>query len=103
MGLLIRGSVGDAVRALQESLDRAGYSSPDAPGVYGAGTEKAVRDFQDAYGLDADGKAGVDTMSKLDGVIGSLTPSDPAATDDTTTPAEPSTTDDTTTPADDAS
>ena len=91
MGLLIRGSVGDAVRVLQENLDRAGYSSPDDPGVYSAGTEKAVREFQDAYGLDVDGKAGVDTMSKLDGVIGSLTPAD------STTPADSST------PADDAS
>lgn len=64
MGLLIRGSVGDAVKSLQENLTRLGYDC-DADGVYGAGTEKAVREFQDAYGLDADGKAGVDTMTKI--------------------------------------
>ncbi len=74
MGLLIRGSVGDGVLSLQQNLDSAGYPSTDAAGVYGAGTEQAVRSFQDAYGLDADGKAGVDTMNKIAEVFGSLTP-----------------------------
>ncbi len=86
MGLLIRGSIGDAVTALQTNLDTIGYSSSDAPGVYGAGTEKAVRDFQDAYGLDADGKAGVDTMGKIAEVVASLDQKSadaaPAADDD---------------------
>jgi N-acetylmuramoyl-L-alanine amidase len=72
MGLLIRGSVGDGVISLQQNLDTAGYPSSDAAGIYGAGTEAAVRSFQDAYGLDADGKAGLDTMNKLTEVIGSL-------------------------------
>lgn len=64
MGLLIRGSVGDAVRALQENLTALGYEV-EADGIYGAKTEAQVRSFQDAYGLDADGKAGVNTMSKI--------------------------------------
>ncbi|MFT3764012.1 MAG: peptidoglycan-binding domain-containing protein [Minicystis sp.] len=64
MGLLIRGSVGDAVKALQENLTALGYEV-DADGIYGAKTEAQVRSFQDAYGLDADGKAGVNTMSKI--------------------------------------
>jgi len=64
MGLLIRGSVGDAVRALQENLTSLGYVV-EADGVYGAKTEEQVRSFQDAYGLEADGKAGVSTMSKI--------------------------------------
>jgi peptidoglycan hydrolase-like protein with peptidoglycan-binding domain len=81
MGLLIRGSVGDEVTALQQNLDTAGYSSSDPAGVYGAGTESAVRSFQDAYGLDADGKAGLDTMAKIAEVLSSLSP-------DATPPAE---------------
>ncbi|APR77409.1 Hypothetical protein A7982_02756 [Minicystis rosea] len=64
MGLLIRGSVGEAVKALQENLTALGYEV-DADGIYGANTEAQVRSFQDAYGLDADGKAGVNTMSKI--------------------------------------
>jgi peptidoglycan hydrolase-like protein with peptidoglycan-binding domain len=64
MGLLIRGSVGDAVRSLQENLTKLGYTV-DADGVYGAATERAVREFQDSYGLDADGKAGIQTMTKI--------------------------------------
>ena len=72
MGLLIRGSVGDAVKSLQENLTRLGYAC-DADGIYGAGTEKAVREFQDAYGLDADGKAGLDTMTKIAELLAEVT------------------------------
>lgn len=68
MGLLIRGSVGDAVRSLQENLTRIGYEV-EADGIYGAATEKAVREFQDSYGLDADGKAGINTMTKIAEII----------------------------------
>lgn len=64
MGLLIRGSVGDAVRSLQENLTALGYTV-EADGIYGAATEKAVREFQDSYGLGADGKAGIQTMTKI--------------------------------------
>jgi peptidoglycan hydrolase-like protein with peptidoglycan-binding domain len=64
MGLLIRGSVGDAVRALQENLTALGYEV-DADGIYGAATQEQVKSFQDAYGLDADGAAGVNTMTKI--------------------------------------
>ena len=64
MGLLIRGSVGPLVRTLQEDLTALGYVvEPD--GVYGAATEEQVRSFQDAYGLDADGKAGPNTLAKI--------------------------------------
>ncbi len=64
MGLLIRGSVGDAVRSLQENLTSLGYTV-EADGIYGAATQTAVREFQDAYGLDADGAAGINTMTKI--------------------------------------
>ena len=72
MSLLIRGSKGTAVKSLQENLTRLGYpAEPD--GVYGAGTEKAVREFQDSYGLDADGKAGDVTLGKIDELIAEVT------------------------------
>ena len=74
MALLIRGSVGPGVTQLQADLDRCGYASSDEPGVYSADTERAVRSFQDAYGLDVDGKAGDETLAKIAEVIGSLTP-----------------------------
>lgn len=64
MSLLIRGSVGPAVRKLQEDLTALGYAV-DPDGVYGAGTEEQVRSFQDAYSLDADGKAGPNTLAKI--------------------------------------
>jgi len=64
MGLLIRGSVGPLVHKLQEDLTALGYGvEPD--GVYGAKTEEQVRSFQDAYSLDADGKAGPNTLAKI--------------------------------------
>lgn len=64
MGLLIRGSVGPLVHKLQEDLTALGYVvEPD--GVYGAKTEEQVRSFQDAYSLDADGKAGPNTLAKI--------------------------------------
>jgi len=64
MGLLIRGSVGPLVHALQEDLTALGYEV-EADGVYGATTEAQVKSFQDAYGLEPDGKAGAITQAKI--------------------------------------
>lgn len=64
MTILIRGSVGDAVRDLQTNLNTVGVSV-DVDGIYGATTEQAVRTFQQGYGIDADGKYGPNTESKL--------------------------------------
>lgn len=64
MSLLIRGSVGPQVRKLQEDLTALGYVV-EADGVYGAATEEQVRSFQDSYSLDADGKAGPNTLAKI--------------------------------------
>lgn len=65
MGLLIRGSVGPLVRKLQEDLTALGYVVDPIDGVYGAKTEEQVRSFQDSYSLDADGKAGPNTLAKI--------------------------------------
>jgi len=80
---LERGSRGDGVRKLQNSLISAGYSvgSTGADGIYGPNTEQAVRNYQRAMGLQADGIAGTQTLSSLFGGEGarSSTGYDPEA------------------------
>ena len=55
----------EAVRALQKRLKELGYYSGSVDGDFGEGTEKAVKEFQKANGLSADGKAGEKTLAKL--------------------------------------
>lgn len=57
--LLKNGSKGDEVKKLQEKLGLT------ADGSFGPGTEKAVKDWQSANGLVADGVVGDATWSKL--------------------------------------
>ncbi|MHC1787485.1 MAG: peptidoglycan-binding protein [Christensenellales bacterium] len=60
------GSSGDDVRALQTRLIALGYLRQGAnDGVYGKGTQNAVRAFQQANGLSVDGSAGPQTLQKL--------------------------------------
>lgn len=59
------GSEGSAVRYLQTKLKSLGYYTGSADGSYGSGTEAAVKAFQKANGLKADGKAGTDTINML--------------------------------------
>jgi lysozyme len=68
--LLQRGATGDDVRRLQDLLGRAGFPvdiSAGGAGSFGPRTEKAVRDFQSARGLDVDGKVGGRTWAALFG------------------------------------
>ena len=58
--LLRRGTRGETVKQLQQGLGLT------ADGIFGPGTEKAVRAFQEANGLDADGLAGPETLAKMD-------------------------------------
>ncbi len=62
--LLKRGSKGDMVVWAQERLVGAGVEVP-ITGVYGKLTASAVRSFQDAKGLSADGKIGTGTWESL--------------------------------------
>jgi putative chitinase len=62
--LLKVGSKGDNVKAIQEKLGLA-----PADGIFGPGTQKAVKDWQAAHGLAADGLVGDATWSKLFAVI----------------------------------
>ena len=60
-----RGSSGDTVRQIQTKLKQWGYYSGAVDGVYGSGTEKAVRYFQQKNGLAVDGKCGAQTLAAL--------------------------------------
>lgn len=60
-----RGSSGSEVRKIQEKLKRWGYYSGSVDGIYGSGTESAVKKFQKANGLKADGIAGKSTLNAM--------------------------------------
>lgn len=66
--LLKYGSLGDAVRNIQSSLNAIGYSAGSADGIYGRNTESAVKNFQKTYGLEVDGIVGKETLAKLESV-----------------------------------
>ncbi|MDP4178774.1 MAG: GH25 family lysozyme [Bacillota bacterium] len=63
--LLAFGSTGEDVKVLQALLDNAGYSAGIIDGIFGTNTQKAVKAFQSANGLDSDGIAGVKTWSVI--------------------------------------
>ncbi|HLO88867.1 MAG TPA: peptidoglycan-binding protein [Nostocaceae cyanobacterium] len=65
---LSRGDEGEEVRILQERLRVAGFYYGSATGIYGPITEEAVKRFQAAYQLDADGIVGPATLAKLPSV-----------------------------------
>ena len=61
MRLLKIGSTGPAVQLLQLALNRAGYGPLDTDGIFGPGTQAALRRFQASRGIPADGVAGNQT------------------------------------------
>ena len=63
--LLKKGSRGNSVTQLQQRLISLHYLTGTADGIYGTGTESAVKAFQKANGLKADGIAGLDTQQML--------------------------------------
>ena len=60
------GSRGEEVRKIQQRLSELGLYSGSVDGIYGAGTEKAVRAFQKRKGLTVDGVAGPATLKALE-------------------------------------
>ncbi len=62
---LQKGMSGENVRALQILLNGNGYNSGAADGIFGAKTDAAVRAYQKAQSLQADGIAGKNTMGRL--------------------------------------
>ena len=59
MSILKKGMSGVPVKRVQERL------KINTDGIYGAVTEKALREFQQSHGLTADGIAGPDTFTAM--------------------------------------
>lgn len=59
------GDKGAAVKQLQRALTAVGYSAGKIDGSYGPSTESAVKRFQQAHSLTADGIAGSKTLAAL--------------------------------------
>ena len=57
----------EEVRQMQSRLKELGYYKGSPDGDFGPATEDAVKAFQKANGLTADGKAGEKTLAKLNG------------------------------------
>lgn len=62
---LRKGESGNEVKKLQKKLQELGYYNGTTDGKYGSGTEKAVKAFQKAKGLKADGVAGPTTLQAV--------------------------------------
>jgi peptidoglycan hydrolase-like protein with peptidoglycan-binding domain len=62
---LREGAKGEPVRALQKRLNALGFNAGTADGSFGPKTESAVKAFQRAKGLTADGVVGPKTWDKL--------------------------------------
>ena len=59
------GDTGPEVRVLQRALAHLGYSPGTIDGQYGPSTTQAVKNFQTAHGLTADGVCGPKTIAAL--------------------------------------
>jgi hypothetical protein len=81
---LRNGSSGPAVLELQRALAREGFDPGPLDGKFGSGTERAVRAFQRANGLDVDGIVGPMTQRALAGGVVSPGPTPPPAQPPTT-------------------
>ena len=60
-----KGSSGAVVTQIQTKLKSWGYYTGTVDGIYGSGTERAVRAFQQKNGLTVDGKAGDQTLASM--------------------------------------
>lgn len=65
MNTLRKGDRGTQVKVLQWLLSLNGYNVGTVDGIFGANTLKAVKAYQVAKGLDADGVVGKNTWGKL--------------------------------------
>ena len=60
-----RGSIGAYVLILQDALNKMGHSTNGLDGVFGPGTERAVRAYQSSKSLTSDGVVGCQTWSNI--------------------------------------
>jgi peptidoglycan hydrolase-like protein with peptidoglycan-binding domain len=74
---LRRGSTGSAVQDLQTRLLSAGFNPGPVDGIFGYGTEGAVKSFQSSRGLTVDGIVGPQTWGALDSAPGTSRPTVP--------------------------
>ena len=65
MNTLRKGSQGTQVKILQWLLNENGHNAGTVDGIFGSNTMNAVKAFQNAAGLTADGVVGKNTWSKL--------------------------------------
>ncbi len=79
--LLKKGDSNASVKAMQQTLISLGYLSGTADGVFGNLTYKAVKEFQKANALSADGVAGSQTIAALNSAIAGSPESAPSVTD----------------------
>jgi uncharacterized protein YraI len=63
--LLKKGMKGEDVKELQEALNKLGYSCGQVDGDFGSNTQKAVKSFQSAKGLIADGEYGAQSHAVM--------------------------------------
>lgn len=75
---LKRGSKGAAVSQLQMALNACNSAGLSTDGIFGGGTDSAVKAFQASKGLGADGLVGSKTKAALNS-CGSSTPSTPSS------------------------
>ncbi|WP_338871977.1 peptidoglycan-binding domain-containing protein [Myxococcus stipitatus] len=78
-----KGATNNTVKGLQDRLRSAGFDPGTADGKFGPATQRAVRDFQRAHGLKADGVVGNKTFAALNGLSSFTAAKKPT----TTTPA----------------
>lgn len=81
--LLRRGTRGNMVKKMQEKL------GIDADGKFGPGTEKAVKEYQEANNLKVDGLAGPNTLVAM-GLVGASAAAGTASAGSTSTAADAS-------------
>lgn len=67
LSTLRKGNSGSEVMVLQQVLQSLGYLATQPDGQFGSGTDRAVKLFQEANGLTADGIAGPGTLAILYG------------------------------------
>lgn len=86
-GALAKGQYSTNVKYLQQFLNWAGFNCGTPDGSFGTNTENALKAFQKATGLEADGKAGSKTLAVARTYKrGQTTNSGVAATQPTVTP-----------------
>lgn len=79
MAVLKRGSTGPEVTALQQRLQQLGFDPNGIDGIFGPGTDAAVRAFQQSKGLTVDGKVGPNTQAALQADAGGGGAASPSA------------------------